>query len=256
MIQSLKNAIKKKVYEKYGYNLGVLKQKLEQDFLDQQKLLAGFEVKTIIDAGANVGQTTLKYKKLFPQAKIYAFEPFPESFRKLKENYEFDPLVKSEDAALSDKEGFEFLQVNNSVCTNSLLKTEAPASISFHDVDNQIETKSEIKIRTATLDNYCAANKIGNIDILKMDVQGGELKILIGAENLLKNENISVIFSEVEFTRIYKDQPLFFDICAHLNKFGYSLYNVYNLHSAKNGQLVCGDAIFVNQKIRKNIIGF
>lgn len=254
MIQSIKNAIKKKVYERYGYNLGLLKQKISHDFLAQQKLLDGLQVQTIIDAGANVGQTTLKYKKLFPHANIYAFEPFPESFQKLHESYKFDTLIKTEELALSDEEGFELLQVNNSVCTNSLLKTEDTASISFHDVDNQIQTKKEIKIKTNTLDNYCAANKIENIDILKMDVQGGELKILVGAKNLLENENISVIFTEVEFTRIYKDQPLFFDICEYLNKSGYTLYNVYNLHSAKNGQLVCGDAIFVSKKIRKNII--
>lgn len=250
MIQKIKSTIKKKIYQKFGFNIGTLRQKIEKDYRDQQKLLTGFDVQTIIDAGANTGQTTLKYKKLFPKSNIYGFEPYPDSYKKFKNNYQYDKFVTTEELALSDNDDFEVLNVNSSVCTNSLLKSEDPESIYCHDVDKQIETKKEIKIKTTTLDKYCEEKGIKNIDILKMDVQGGELKILAGAENLLSNDNIALIYSEVEFIKLYKDQPLFFDICDYLDKLNYTLYNLYNLSNAKNGQIVSGDAIFISKKIR------
>lgn len=241
MIQEIKSSLKEYVYRKYGYNLGLLKQRLEKDFLDQQNLLNGIDVKTIIDAGANAGQTTLKYKKLFPESNIYGFEPFPEIFEKFKNAYQHDKFVITEQIALSNKTGEDVLNINSSVCTNSLLE-----AVDAYAESLQYKNVGKITIKTITLDQYCQENNIKNIDILKMDVQGGELQILQGAENMLKEKKISIIFSEVEFAEIYKNQPLFFNICEYLNRYGYSLYNIYNECSDQNGQLFSGDAIFIN----------
>lgn len=60
------------------------------------------------------------------------------------------------------------------------------------------------------------------IDILKMDIQGGELLALKGAQSLLEASRIRLLALEVEFKPLYKDQPLFWDICAYLYRFGYS----------------------------------
>jgi hypothetical protein len=46
---------------------------VSSDFVDQQRLLVGREVRAIVDAGANVGNTVALYMGLFPEAEMYAF---------------------------------------------------------------------------------------------------------------------------------------------------------------------------------------
>ena len=48
------------------------------------KNLIKIENPIILDIGANVGQTIIKYQKLFPKAEIHSFEPIPEVFENLK----------------------------------------------------------------------------------------------------------------------------------------------------------------------------
>jgi len=54
---------------------------------------------------------------------------------------------------------------------------------------------STIKVNTETLDNYCEVNNINKIDILKMDVEGSEKRVLFGAKKMLKK--IKVIYTEI-----------------------------------------------------------
>ena len=56
----------------------------------------------IFDVGAYLGQTVAEYRRLFPEGKIYAFEPFPEHFLFLKRSFSEDNNVKVLEQALSD----------------------------------------------------------------------------------------------------------------------------------------------------------
>jgi hypothetical protein len=62
---------------------------------------------------------------------------------------------------------------------------------------------------------------------------------------MLQNKKIDLIFVEVEFDKIYKDQPLFHDISLFLSTYEYSLFSLYNLSISKEGQIIYGDAIFI-----------
>ena len=54
-----------------------------------------------------------------------------------------------------------------------------------------------------TVDNYCQSNEIGKIDILKIDTQGYEDKVLLGASNMINNKRIKFIEFEIIFSDIY-----------------------------------------------------
>ena len=75
--------------------------------------------------------------------------------------------------------------------------------------------KEESEIETIDLDTFVSENKIGNVDFLKIDVQGAELDIFKGASKTLKNSLF--IISEVEFLKIYENQPLFGDVSNFLS---------------------------------------
>ena len=122
--------------------------------------------------------------------------------------------------------------------------------------------KEETEIDTVSLDYFIDKHEIGNIDFIKIDVQGAELDIFQGASKTLKN--VLKIVCEVEFVPHYQNQPLFGDVCNHLikhdlmfNKFldlaGRSLKPIV-MNNKLNfpSQYIWSDAIFIYhiQKIK------
>ncbi len=206
-------------------------------FQDQRALLAGQEVSTIFDIGANNGQTTLKYRRLFPNATIYSFEPFAVPLHELRDAFSTDELVKPVELAVSDTAGTRKFFLNRSSYTNSLLP-----SVQKDDLYENIET---LDVAVTTIDEFCVQESIGEIQILKMDIQGGELMALKGASRKLAEKSISLIYTEVLFARLYEDQATFFGICEFLADFGYQLFDLYEFAYEPSGQLAWGDAVFV-----------
>ena len=76
--------------------------------------------------------------------------------------------------------------------------------------------KNISEIKTISIDKFMETEKIKTIDFIKIDIQGAELDVFKGANKCL--ENILSIVSEVEFIQIYKNQPLFGDVCSFLNR--------------------------------------
>ena len=114
-------------------------------------------------------------------------------------------------------------------------------------IDSHSVNIGTIDVETETLESFCVKNNIYNIDILKMDVQGGELKVLKGAENLLINKSIDFIYSEIWFLAGYIGQPLYHDLATYLNSLGYSPFALFNMHYGKDGRYLWGDALFYKQ---------
>ena len=123
-----------------------------------------------LDVGANVGQTTARYRAMFPEARIFAFEPARETFAVIQSKFGQDKMVHLSQIALSDSEGEVpmFLQAGDEENQqNSLLK---PAG-------DWIQTKGTELVTTRTLDTFCSQNGIDAIDLLKVDVEGSTRRI-------------------------------------------------------------------------------
>jgi len=125
---------------------------------------------------------------------------------------------------------------------NSIFKTDTEAGL-FWD-PTQMKTERTVTVQATTLDSFCDAERITDIDVLKMDIQGGELLALKGAAGLLKSRKIRLICMEVIFVPTYEGQPQIDEIMAWLREHRYFLHNFYRLRS-KNGRLLYGDAIFL-----------
>jgi FkbM family methyltransferase len=87
------------------------------------------------------------------------------------------------------------------------------------------------------------------IDALKIDVQGAELDVLLGAEKTL--ESVLLIEAEVEFVSLYENQSLFGSVSHMLSQQGFefldflALYRWHPRHLDGTGQLVFADALFM-----------
>jgi len=225
-----------------GYMQSIQKTAFKENAFEKQQAILGKAVHTIFDVGANRGDTMCTYRSLFSEAMIYGFEPFPETMAILRERTAGDSNMRVADYAVSDHVGETVFYHNQNVDTNSLLKSSTIGLSS----DNQVKNKGEIRVNTTTLTAFCQQESIERIDILKLDIQGGELLALQGAASLLANQQIGLIYTECYFRKQYEHQPMFHDLAVYLEPFGYVLQDLYNPIYGK-GSLAWCDAIFIPQ---------
>jgi FkbM family methyltransferase len=201
----------------------------------------------IFDGGANRGNTCARYRKLYSGATLHLFEPFPESFRVLKQRFESVPSVNLNEAALSDAEGVVSLNSNAFDVTNSLLKSDPLADQSWGE--GVLNTRSTLQVSTTTIDAYCQARSIRAIDILKLDIQGSELLALRGAGSMLENRRVGLIYMELILGPTYIGQPRFEDYLHFFGEKGYVLLDMFN-PIRSNFRLIQSDVIFVPSPAR------
>ena len=220
-------------------------------FRAQRDLLADAPPQVIFDVGAYVGGAAASYRHFFPQALIHSFEPSPESFQKLCKNVRRLGRVEPRQLALSDVSGTAEFHVNGQSQTNSLFPFADSCRKWYL---NDAASLATVKIPTGTLDEAADEAKVQVLDILKLDTQGAELRILAGANRLLRDARIRLIYSELTFVPYYEGGATYHEVSAALARSGYTLYNFYSFHYGRQGQLVWGDAIFVSPELRSKVI--
>lgn len=145
---------------------------------------------TIFDIGANVGLYSLLAAVENPKATVYAFEPTPEMFDALVRNVQLNDVqnvvVNQNAVGKSDIDGFLHY------CAGSKGDNEG---MNFVTAEQARETDRPIEI--VSLDSYCQQHQIERIDLLKMDIEGGEYDALLGARGLLQAKAIGYIFVEL-----------------------------------------------------------
>ena len=218
------------------------------DPFDDQKYLVKKSSPVIFDVGSYVGEIACKYAKNFPDASIYAFEPTPTSYNELEKKTHKINNIQIFNFALSDTNNKCQFYLNKFSPTNSML---APSS-KAHNVwgNGLVETQETINVDCTTLDEFCKYKHIDHIDILKIDVQGGELNVLRGANDILKDGRIDLIYTEIIFAETYQNQITVTDLLKFMDSSNFQLFNFYN-PKYLNRRLIQADLIFVNQNLVK-----
>ena len=141
----------------------------------------------IVDVGAHIGGHTVFFaEKTGNAGKVIAIEPESKNYEELLGNIHFNNFknVIPINAALSDQNGVEKLYISPSSAGHSLLPELAKNS----------KTSPFIKIQVKKLDTLLEELHIKKIDVLKIDAEGAELRILKGAKRTLENNPHIKIF--------------------------------------------------------------
>ena len=144
----------------------------------------------MIEAGANMGYFSMLVSKcLNPEGKIYALEPSKRDFLRLIDNVSINRLsraISCHNLAVFDKIGTEKLTV---ACEERSALNTMGSAFSFKGVD-KVEVAD---VMTITLDEFAKNERIERLDVLKLDVEGSELRALLGGKNLIEKFRPAII---------------------------------------------------------------
>lgn len=197
-------------------------------------------VHTIFDVGANRGQTYRTFRRDFPQAEIYSFEPVTESFEILSSSLRGDRKARAGQIAFGAKEGEKAIRLFDGATELNSLRDDLMNSAS--------DAKSET-VRIDTIDGYCSRHAINTIDLLKIDTEGYEIPVLEGACSQLEAGNIAFILCEVGFTRSNTRNTYFADLTEFLASRRYSFFGLYDISHYWADGVSFGNALFVHESV-------
>jgi len=251
----------KKIFNIFGYEIISSKYKdfySAQDLDKIYKKLFNDANLVIFDVGANIGQSIDRFRKIFPQSIIHCFEPIKENYLYIKKNYSQQKIFTN-NLAMGDQIGKKKFFINVKSGTSSFYpinKKSKWAKIRSNEKSVTIDefTKSEEEVEVMTVDKYCENNNIKKIDILKIDVQGYENKVLEGAINTIKNGLINTMEIEMNFSDHYEKKLSFYDIEKLLVPNGYELCAIKNTgwYFLDDSTTWFLDCVYKNKKLNKN----
>ena len=182
---------------------------------------AGVPIKKVIHVGASVGNQIDNYVSSGIELVVW-IEPQLQVFNQLiKKTFQYPinniylPLLCSD----VDNQPVDFFVTSNGESSSfmelgHLLRQTYP----------HIQVVDSVKLFTTRFDTYCNTQKDFSweeIDMITVDCQGADLKVLKGFGNLLNSPNLKAIQSEVNFGEMYKDNPTKEELKAYIEPFGF-----------------------------------
>lgn len=188
----------------------------------------------IIDCGANIGLSTIYLKKLYPSAKILAFEPDPEIFSVLKKNLESSKTI------------------TGVTCIQACLAKE-PGEVTFFSdhadggsTTSAIENTQAIKVQAVSLQNYLTEP----VDFLKIDIEGSEYEVVMSISDKLKD--VSNIF--IEYHSFAQGEQRLDEILSTLKNAGFRYYLEPGGAHSKNPFI--NQFVYAGMDMQVNIFGY
>jgi FkbM family methyltransferase len=202
----------------------------------QSSKKAGLSPGTIIDVGAAYGAFDLQCYKLFPNAAYVLIEPLAEYKTHLQTVTRSIPDARLIFAAAAANPGEVTINVHPDWVGSSLyIEDEAT------DVNGVPRTVPAVPLDQIARD----ANLIAPF-LIKIDVQGAELDVLLGAEATLQATELIIL--EASFFEVFKGGPQFYDIVTFMKSKGFVAYDLFGLqYRPLDNALSQVDVVFVKE---------
>ena len=159
--------------------LVLFNQVIMQDQYHSKELLKADSV--VIDGGANIGLFSLVASHLAPKGKVYAFEPAKVTSAALKRNTKDCHNVEVLELALGDRRRRAEMIVHEGCLSGSTISDSVMALIGAEKGDLVPE-----EVSITTIDDFVAERRLEKLDFIKVDAEGYEKQILLGARETIR----------------------------------------------------------------------
>lgn len=195
---------------------------------------------TLVDVGASFGSFTAAVSKHHEIGRALLVEPLAERCDQLRGAYK-KPVYSVCQQALADFEGEADFNVWDFDYASSL--HDLPAGREDLFVGIEFGQKRKRLVKVGTLDSLLAQELIiGDIELLKLDAQGGELNVLKGGQRNL--HRIKNIWCEVAFQELYENAATFQGVFDYLSGRGFVLKAIGETSNGAHGGVVQADVFF------------
>lgn len=167
---------------------------------------------TIVDIGAGLGDFAISVAYAHPTCRVYAYEPFPESYKLLEENI-----------ALNGTSNVSAFPI--AVGAQSGQMTLFATGVAVQHTTTQVSSSAgAISVQGLCLDDVFAVNALTTCDFLKMDCEGGEYDVLFNASSatLAKICHLSLEYHNGVTRFSHRD------LVSHLQQNGFQVETVSN----------------------------
>jgi FkbM family methyltransferase len=206
----------------------------------------------LVDVGAR-GGLHRNWTAARQHLRVIGFEPERQEFDALSARPATDPTApRILNVALHNTAGPVRFNVARDRGLSSVFEPNRPFLDAFPE-SARFDIVDVQEVAGDTLDHVLDGAAVRDVDFMKVDTQGSELLVLQGAGNTLREKVIGVEV-EVEFTPIYRDQPLFADVDAFMRERGFLLFDLRPCYwkraagraiGGPRGQIVWADALYL-----------
>jgi FkbM family methyltransferase len=202
-----------------------------QDALNHLRRV-GFRPNTILDVG--VANGTLDLYRVYSEPTYLLVEPIAE----------FEPRLKE---LLAQKiHGSYAIAAAGAKPGRVKLTVRGEASSLYREVDRSDSDAQVREVPLTTLDELCRERGLKGPYLVKIDVQGAELEVLAGAQEVLRETDAVVL--EASLFQLLEGIPDFTQVVQRLNDYGFVTYDLFGgLSRPADGTLAQIDVVFVKK---------
>jgi FkbM family methyltransferase len=209
----IRNGIKYEVDLSEGIDLSLFVFGKYQEHVTRNKWIPLTDDAIIIDIGANMGAMALPFAQIAKNGKVFAFEPTQYSLTRLKRNLELNPELASRIEVINSFVS-SVSTPNANIKAFASWKVNGEKGVDVHPVHLGIAKLTE-GVGSITLDEFCFKRDLAKINLIKIDTDGHEYEILLGAKETIRKYRPYLIFE----AGIYAMTEKGIDFSFYLNYF-------------------------------------
>lgn len=208
---------------------------------EADRLVDPRSVQVALDVGSRDGEIALRLRQHYPNARVFAFECNPPAVELCRQSIQGQEGITLVDRAVSDVSGpLDFFAIDPEKTVTPHADGNIGASSLYEasaDYPYEKYVQRKVSVESITLAAWAKENGLAAIDVIWMDLQGGELRALQGLGDLI--QTVRIIYTEVEYKPIYRGQPLAAEVRAFLQRQGFSLAATCNAAEWSGDELYC-----------------
>ena len=199
--------------------------------------------RAILDVGAHKGGFSAAAQAYFQAEKTWLIEADPDLAKELQARFPA-PLFKVIAGAVTNRSGTVSLKINSHRDSSSLLRINPESQQIFN---LEMKEVGEVEVPAFTLDELFQRENIQSVDLMKVDIQGAEKLMLMGANEALKK--IKTIYIEVLFEPLYEGCAEFGELDQLLQKGGFKLRSFHETRPGSDGALAYANALYLQTRL-------